>query len=423
MSQQYIPPQNLIDSLKIKNNDESVSNNIVKSETHKVQVKTPSLLISAEPINNTNRNSPEFQEVVESLRQPGILKKLREMSRLKKELDQYNFKNDESINFIKSNGRGPNGPTKPSLNTPKNSPKTSGKTKHGFATGFQLPANTPKRRSHQLDENSKKLHHVLSSQSFPDDNSDSDASCDSDYEFKENEIIERTVQHDQEKREKKKYYVCRQMNEHDQEAILLLEKWSDRLKINEALSEDEIRLQYDLFISSLNTRGLTINCDFNRFERLATENSYVSASTVFEARTALLGEAYGWYENVRRPSDPGMNLDFEIDGLGKYINCRYMDAKGPRDFKNIPPQKRTFREACGSISRNIHRQKLPYIKNGNCEVLHLVNFERLVDVETRVSAEYRIKKGFNDPMNGFKGKPDPVLLRRFTKFINIYPQY
>jgi len=264
---------------------------------------------------------------------------------------------------------------------------------------------------------------VLSSQSFPDDNSDSDASCDSDYEFsEEKEMIERTVQDDKNERKKKKYYVCQQMNEHDQKSILLLEKWSDRLKINQELSDAEIQFQYGSFMSSLKERGLTINCDYNRFKALATENSSVTASSVFEARTALLGEAFGWYKNVRRPTDPNVNLDFEIDGLGKYENCKYMDVKCQRDFKNIPPHKQTFRDACVSISRNIHKQKLPYTKKGECEVLHLVNFERLVDIETRLTAEHRIKKGFYDPMTGLKGTPDPVVLRRFTIFVNIHPQ-
>lgn len=89
------------------------------------------------------------------------------------------------------------------------------------------------------------------------------------------------------------------MNDYDRDAILLLEKWDDRLKINEALSDAEIQLQYSSFMSSLNERDLTVNCDYNRFNSLATEDSSVTASSIFEARTALLGEAYGWYENVR----------------------------------------------------------------------------------------------------------------------------
>ena len=56
-------------------------------------------------------------------------------------------------------------------------------------------------------------------------------------------------------------------------------------------------------------------------------------------------------------------------------------------------------------------------------MLHLVNFERLVDIETRLTAEHRIKKGFYDPMTGLKGTPDPVVLRRFTIFVNIHPQH
>jgi len=306
--------------------------------------------------------------------------------RLKETFNEYNFKNDENTHLIKSNGHVP---TTPSLNTPKSSSKsslkTSGKTKHGFAEGFTMPANTPKRRSHQLNENSEKLQHALLSQSFPEDNSDSDASCDSDYELFEEEVTERTVQHDKEERKKKRYYVCEQMNDYDRDAILLLEKWDDRLKINEALSDAEIQLQYSSFMSSLNERDLTVNCDYNRFNSLATEDSSVTASSIFEARTALLGEAYGWYENVRRPSDPTMILDFEIDGLGKFKDCKYMDAKCQRDLKNIRSHKQTLSGVCNGISRNIHRQKVPY-KKDQCEVLHLVNFERLVDVETRLKA-------------------------------------
>ena len=95
-----------------------------------------------------------------------------------------------------------------------------------------------------------------------------------------------------------------------------------------------------------------------------------------------------------------INLDFEIDGLGNYKNCNYMDVKCPRDFKNIPAQKRKFRDVCTSISRGIHKQKLHFIKKGDYEVLHLVNFERLIDVGTRFNSQHRIIKGFSNPMLG-----------------------
>lgn len=194
MAKQYIPPQSLIDYLKINNHDESLVNPVLKPETNKIQVKTASLIISAETTNNVDRDSPEFQKIVQLLG---------ETMRLKETFNEYNFKNDENTHLIKSNGHVP---TTPSLNTPKSSSKsslkTSGKTKHGFAEGFTMPANTPKRRSHQLNENSEKLQHALLSQSFPEDNSDSDASCDSDYELFEEEVTERTVQHDKEERKK-----------------------------------------------------------------------------------------------------------------------------------------------------------------------------------------------------------------------------
>lgn len=89
---------------------------------------------------------------------------------------------------------------------------------------------------------------------------------------------------------------------------------------------------------------------------------------------------------------------------------------------NNTSHKQTLRSVCITISRNIYKQKFPHIKKDQCKVLHLVNFERLVDVETRLKAEHFIKRGFYDPMSGLKGKPDPVLLKRSTKFVNIYPQ-
>jgi hypothetical protein len=45
MAKQYIPPQSLIDYLKINNHDESLVNPVLKPETNKIQVKTASLII------------------------------------------------------------------------------------------------------------------------------------------------------------------------------------------------------------------------------------------------------------------------------------------------------------------------------------------------------------------------------------------
>jgi len=66
---QYIPPKNLIDFLKIKDYEKFLSNHVLEPETNNIQVKTSSLVISAETTNTVNRNSPEFQQVVQTSRE------------------------------------------------------------------------------------------------------------------------------------------------------------------------------------------------------------------------------------------------------------------------------------------------------------------------------------------------------------------
>jgi len=208
-------------------------------------------------------------------------------------------------------------PTKnPKLNFERSKlSKSQSKFKKGFAEGFTTSVN-PK-RSADLSESEFKLHSVRKQSGFPDDNDNSDddfySDLDSDTEF------DSSCRDENQEQDKKRYFVCKKMTEPDQKAILLLEEWSDRIKIHSKLTDEEIRLQHDLFMTSLHERGLSVECTFDRFKTLSTENNLIDASSVFETRTALMGEALGFYTNLRRPTtDSGITLDFEIDGLGPY---------------------------------------------------------------------------------------------------------
>jgi len=91
MVQHYVPPQSLIDSLKIKNHDEFLSNHVLKPETNEIQVKTSSLLISTKTTDSVNRNSSEFQQVVQTFK---------ETAQLKHKLKQFGIKFDPKQNRL-----------------------------------------------------------------------------------------------------------------------------------------------------------------------------------------------------------------------------------------------------------------------------------------------------------------------------------
>ena len=88
---QYIPPQSLTDFLKIKNHDEVLLNPVLKPETNEIQVKTSSLLISTKTTDSVNRNSSEFQQVVQTSK---------ETAQLKHKLKQFGIKFDPKQNRL-----------------------------------------------------------------------------------------------------------------------------------------------------------------------------------------------------------------------------------------------------------------------------------------------------------------------------------
>lgn len=73
----------------------------------------------------------------------------------------------------------------------------------------------------------------------------------------------------------------------------------------------------------------TFNCSFDRFKELATECGEIKESGVREAIIILQGEMQVHYKNAQRV-DYGPNvkdLDFAVDGLGKFENITHAEAK------------------------------------------------------------------------------------------------
>lgn len=71
--------------------DEVLLNPVLKPETNEIQVKTSSLLISTKTTDSVNRNSSEFQQVVQTFK---------ETAQLKHKLKQFGIKFDPKQNRL-----------------------------------------------------------------------------------------------------------------------------------------------------------------------------------------------------------------------------------------------------------------------------------------------------------------------------------
>lgn len=180
------------------------------------------------------------------------------------------------------------------------------------------------------------------------------------------------------------------------------------------IGELEMGKEYDTFMERMSDEGYELDCSQERFSKLSTnpQTGIIDKKSLIEAKGGLQGEAQGMYKNIRRPSSPYVDLDFEIDSDNGYT---HVDYKTPIDFqdlvekrgldisrfpsldtvaynmgKKIPTQKETF---CG----------LPRGPKSPDEVLHVVNLDLIRDSNQKQTMIDRVLQGAEDKSNNTTG--------------------
>nr|YP_010133694.1 hypothetical protein KYU99_pgp059 [Nitzschia supralitorea]QWM93183.1 hypothetical protein [Nitzschia supralitorea] len=153
-----------------------------------------------------------------------------------------------------------------------------------------------------------------------------------------------------------------------------------------------------------------LDCDLDRFRSLATnpKTEVIDLQSISEARVALQGEFEKMYNNVRRPTNQNLDLDFECD----HSTYKFLDVKNPIDFDKIPKELKmkkdgtikefpSYEQIGYDMGKKIPKQKKFFMKEMDGpkkpeEVLHLVNVGQLNHSKKKQDLVNGILKGLKD---------------------------
>lgn len=169
----------------------------------------------------------------------------------------------------------------------------------------------------------------------------------------------------------------------------------------------DMKKEYETFIRKMRDKGYYIECSQERFNELSTnsEKNKIDEKSMIEAKGGLQGEAEGMYENLRRPSNKAVNLDFEIDSVDGYT---HLDYKTPIDFQDLEEQEGidvsefpTLEEVAYNMGKKIPRQKkgfcnAPSGPKSPDNVLHVVNLDLIRDSDMKQKMMKLVLKGAKD---------------------------
>ena len=154
-------------------------------------------------------------------------------------------------------------------------------------------------------------------------------------------------------------------------------------------SQFNMEKEYTMFMEDMSQKGIEVECDQQRFNDLSVnqETGAIDEKSIFEAKGGLQGEGQKMYNNLSRPANPDVRLDFEATDIktGKRI---FVDHKGMIDFQSLADQGKdisrfpSHETVAYRMGQEIPSQKERFIglpqgpKSAN-EVLHLVNFDKI----------------------------------------------
>lgn len=168
-----------------------------------------------------------------------------------------------------------------------------------------------------------------------------------------------------------------------------------------------IKKEYETFIEKMSEKGYKLECSLERFSDLSTnpQTGNIDAKSLIEAKGGLQGEAQGMFNNIRRPSNKNVDLDFEIDSSQGYT---HVDYKTPIDFKDLADNKGvdvsnfpTLESVAYNMGHKIPGQKTEFcgIEGGPespNNVLHVVNLDLIRDSDQKQAMMDKVLKGVED---------------------------
>ena len=172
--------------------------------------------------------------------------------------------------------------------------------------------------------------------------------------------------------------------------------------------EFDMEKEYTIFKEDMSQKGIEVECDQQRFNDLSVnqETGAIYEKSIFEAKGGLQGEGQKMYQNLSRPTNSDVRLDFEATDIktGKRI---FVDHKGMIDFQSLADQGKdisrfpSHETVAYRMGQEIPNQKERFIglpqgpKSAN-EVLHLVNFAKIRNSLEKASLVSAVLNGAED---------------------------
>jgi hypothetical protein len=172
--------------------------------------------------------------------------------------------------------------------------------------------------------------------------------------------------------------------------------------------EFNMQKEFKMFQDDMMQKDVLVQCDLPRFKQLSTnpETGRVDEKSLIEARGCLQAEGLGLIDNIHRPTNPRVNLDFQgtDPNTGKTV---FMDHKYMRDWKNLNEKGvnttkfPTLEKVGYNMGESLTAQKTRYIgQYGGPEspddVIHLINMGDIVNSSDKPAIMKQIIKGAED---------------------------
>lgn len=153
------------------------------------------------------------------------------------------------------------------------------------------------------------------------------------------------------------------------------------------VSKKRVIEAYQNFMSKMKDKGYNINIAEERFLELSTnsQTGQYDEKSIFETEGGLELEAKGMVDNLRRPDNPKVDLDFMAERFGETI---FIDHKGMIDFESLSDKGidisnfPSHESVAFNMGKDSVDQKGKFIGMDQgpasmAEVVHLYNFENI----------------------------------------------
>jgi len=147
--------------------------------------------------------------------------------------------------------------------------------------------------------------------------------------------------------------------------------------------------EYKMFMEDMAQKGIEVNCNQQRFNDLSVnqETGAIDAKSIIEAKGGMQVEGQRMYNNLRRPTNPDVRLDFQATDI-QTGNRIFVDIKTMIYFQSLVDQGinisgfPSHETVAYNMGKKIPEQKERFIgrpqgPKSASEVLHVVNFDQI----------------------------------------------